>query len=285
MMMKTLFSLLIALVLVSTPVWVGAEEEGSGSSSGSNSSSSTGSTKKTTAVKAEKSIRDQLKTEKDARKKALESFKGEKDKTRQLAKVKEAATKMMDERTKAAERLKAGEQTKKCSAAAKADVLAALAKIEARLKGDKTQVDAATTVDEVKSIVTKEIIGENYFFRTFMPAARTMCAANDLITKITDRIGPAITKVKDAGVDVTEIEPIVAQAKTGAQEAYDLAKKAANNPTDSASLKSAKAKLAEAKRLLNQAKEKLGLSSTKKSTTDTPTSKSTDTSSGSTKTE
>ena len=263
MMIRFLFSLLISLTLVGLPIAVGAEENTSSDSSTSQDDTSREAAKKaaelkqaTTKATAE-SVRKQLTSEKAARLAAIDAFKAEKDKTKQLAKIKEVALKLLAERNKAITQLNDLGQTKKCGVAAKADVKAALDAATARLKAMEPSITNAKTVEEVKTLISGTLVAKNHVFVILIPAVRGMCTADNLISQIDNNITPAVTKLKTAGSDTTAIEARLTTAKAAAQAAYNLYEKAALTPTDRTVLVSAKAKLKEARAELAAAKDGL----------------------------
>ncbi|MDO8655533.1 MAG: hypothetical protein Q7R48_03975 [bacterium] len=210
--------------------------------------------------KTAESVREKLKTEKEARKAALEAFKTaekEQNVARKLTSAQSLANKLIAEREKALAQAKTKSAEVKC-VAAKTDIGTAIDAVSANLASQKAEVAAATTVDAIKAIIKDGIIGKNHVFVAILPALRGMCASDSIKTLIDGRLATVVTKLKTAGLDTTAIEKYLADAKASAQTAYDLYKAVANNPGSA----TYQADLATAKASLKAAKESLGLAKT-----------------------
>lgn len=210
--------------------------------------------------KTAESVREKLKTEKEARKAALEAFKTaekEQNTTRKLTSAQSLANKLIAEREKALAQVKTKSAEVKC-VAAKTDISTAIDAISANLISQKAEVAAATTVEAVKTIIKDGIIGKNHVFVAVLPAVRGMCAADSIKSLLNSRLATVVTKLKTAGLDTTTIEKYLADAKTSAQAAYDGYKAVATNPGSA----TYKTDLAVAKASLKAAKESLGLAKT-----------------------
>ncbi|MDP3992697.1 MAG: hypothetical protein Q8Q05_00540 [bacterium] len=217
-------------------------------------------TTNTTTTTTAQSVREKLKTEKEARKTALEAFKTaerEQNTARKLTAAQNLANKLIAERQRALTQAKTKSAEVKC-VSAKTDISTAIDAVNATLTSQKAEVAAVTTVEAVKTIIRDGIVGKNHVFVAILPALRGMCASNSIITLIDGRLDTVITKLKTAGLDVTTIEKYLAEAKASAQAAYDAYKAVANNPGSA----TYKTDLAAAKSKLIAAKESLGLAKT-----------------------
>ncbi len=230
--------------------------------------------------KTAESVREKLKTEKEARKTALEAFKTadkEQNTARKLTAAQNLANKLIAERQKALTQAKTKSAEVKC-VAAKTDIGTAIDAVNANLTSQKAEVTAATTVEAVKTTI-RAIIDKNHVFVAVLPAVRGMCAADSIKTLIDGRLTAVVAKIKTAGLDTTTIEKYLADAKASAQSAYDAYKAVANNPgisTYKTDLESAKTKLKAAKASLELAKieaEKLRDQSTTATNTEDSTKK------------
>lgn len=213
-----------------------------------------------TSGRTAESVREKLKTEKEARKTALEAFKTaekEQNSARKLTAAQSLANKLIAERQKALAQAKTKSAEVKCISA-KTDISTAVDAVNANLTSQKAEVTAATTVDAVKAIIKDGIIGKNYVFVSFLPALRGMCASNSIVALIDGRLAAVITKLKTAGLVTTTIEKYLADAKASAQSAYDAYKAVANNP----GISTYKTDLESAKTKLKSAKDSLGLAKT-----------------------
>ncbi|QQG50255.1 MAG: hypothetical protein HZB70_01570 [Candidatus Berkelbacteria bacterium] len=211
--------------------------------------------KKTTA----ENLREQVKKEREARKAALETAKNARE-DKKLESSKELAEKLTEERLELLKKLRDGEYTKKCRAAAKAEATTAINAVIARLEQDLAAVPSNTTVDQVRSQIKNGIIGKNHVYVALLPAVRGMCASDRIIGLIDGKLKTLVDRLKADGLDTTTLEGLLAQAKTSAQAAYDAYKKIANDPGASSyktDLAAAKAKLKEAKTSLSAARDEI----------------------------
>lgn len=174
-------------------------------------------------------IREHVKAERAAREKALADFKAEKG-TRQLPKAQELADKLIKERTTAIAKLSETGQTKKCRAAAKTEVDAAISAVNTRLKEESTTVPTLKNVDAVKEFIKTDLVGKNKVFSVLIAAARGACIADGLIGKIDSKLMPAAARLKAKGFDTTTIDTELAAAKTEFQAAYTGYLKILQNP-------------------------------------------------------
>lgn len=222
-----------------------------------------GSSKTTTPKPAEKSaesVREKLKTDKEARQTALEQFKAsekEANMARKLTAIQNLANKLIAERQKALSQVKNKSAEVKC-VSAKTDISAAIDAVNLNLTNQKAEVTAATTVEAVRAIIKDGVIGKNHVFVVILPAVRGMCASKSMVELIDGRLAKLVIKLKAAKLDSTTIEKYLAEAKTSAMSAYDSYKAVANNPgsvTYKTDLEAAKTQLKAAKTSLSQAKD------------------------------
>ncbi len=252
-MTRSIFSLFLAVTLLSMPV-IAAARDGEGDSSGRSSIAQAADT-----IDHDSSIATEIKTERTARKKALDDYKAAQT-AQKLTKSQELATKLINERLKTIALLGTNGVTKKCRPEAKAEVDAALAAVQTELKAEQTQISTLTTVDAVKTLIQSNIVGKNYVYVVVLPAVRGMCVADKIIGLIDGKLTTASTKLKAQGLDTTEFDKDLSDAKIAAQNAYNTYKKVANAPgattvktdlaTAKASLKVAKEDLAKARTAL-----------------------------------
>lgn len=200
-------------------------------------------------VNAER-LREQLKTKRDARIKALETAKSARPEKR-LESAKDLAQKLVDERAELLRKLSTGEHLKRCRPAAKAEAVSAINAAIARL--GTIDATAATTVEEVRTLIKETIIAKNRVYVSLIPALRGMCASDWLIGAISETLTPAVERLADQGHDVAGIQEELDLAKTDAENAYSAYKKVANNPGTA----TFKTDLAAAKELLKSAREHL----------------------------
>lgn len=238
-----IFSFVVALTMVATPVLA---EDNSSSSSGSDSQESA----KEIAKQNFEKLREQNKLQREARKKALESAKAARD-DKKLESAKDLAEKLVSERTSLLTKLANGEHTKKCRAAAKEEAVAAVNAAIARL--GQIDTTSATTTDQVRSVIKNDIIGKNRVYVSLLPAVRGMCAADRLIGLIDTKLTPLVDKIEANGNDVTTIRAELTAAKSDAEKAYTAYKAIANNPGST----TYKTDLAAAKALMKSAKTHL----------------------------
>lgn len=265
MMTQSIFRFFLALALVVSLSLTTVLAEESTANSG-------------TSGKTAESVREKLKTEKEARKTALEAFKtAEKDQNtaRKLTAAQDLANKLFVERGKALLQSKTKSAEMKC-VAAKTDISTAIDAVNANLTSQKAEVTAATTAEAVKSSI-RSIIDKNHVFVAVLPAVRGMCASNSIITLVDGRLATVVAKLKTAGLVTTTIEKYLADAKASAVSAYNTYKTVANNPGSG----TYKTDLETAKANLKAAKDSLGLAKTEaeklrdQSTTATSTEDST----------
>lgn len=240
-MMHRLFSLILVAVLL-LPVAVLAEES---------TNSIPGRIKSAQA----QTIREQVKTRSDAAKAALEEFKTATEAQR-LAKLKAYGLRLIEHRLEAISKQEDRISTGKCKtvdAVIRAAINDGLADVETNLNAQKTALNAATTLEEAKTIV-QNIIKQNRVFIHLLPAANGACMAQRLIALIDGKITDAVNKLEEAGIDTTAIETKMAAAKTDAQAAYDIYLAILKAPGNEGN----KAKMGEAKALLQKVRKALG---------------------------
>lgn len=226
---------------------------GAGAVSAQEGSTSTG----TTPTKTQR-IRDQIKTERDARKQALEEAKQARG-ANQLEAAKRLAEKLINERVRLLERLTSAEHTRKCGDVARAEAQAVITDTVTRL--NSLSVTDKTTVAEVRALIHDDIVGKNHVYVALLPAVRGMCVADKIINLIDGKLSEIVERLKTAGQDTTELEAILDNAKLSAQATYDAYKAIAGNPGSStlrSDLSAAKDQLKETKSYLQQAREAIG---------------------------
>jgi len=262
-----IFSLIVTLSLVAGPV-VLAEDTNTGSTT---TEAQNQAALKEQARKNIEKLREQQKTHRDARKKALETAKTAREE-KKLETAKDLAEKLISERAELLKKLGTGEHLKKCRAAAKIDATTAVNAAIARL--GTIDVSTATTVEQVRALIKDTIIAKNRVYVGLLPAIRGMCAADRIIGIIDAKLMPLVTRLEENGKDVTKLKTEINAAKTDAESAYAAYKKIANNPgtaTYKTDLAAAKALLTSAKKHLAAAREEIeSLKTTSDDQSETP---------------
>lgn len=241
-----IFSFFVAVSFLATPAF--AEDTAS-----SNSSATEVEQHEARKVQAKlnvEKLREQQKTKREARLKALEVAKTAREE-KKLETAKDLAQKLVDERADLLKKLASGEHLKRCRAAAKAEATSAINAAIARLGTIETT--SPTTVEQVRTLIKETIIAKNRVYVGLLPAVRGMCAADGMIGVISDTATPAVNQLADQGLDVTNIQTEIDAAKTDAENAYAAYKKIATNPGTT----TYKTDLAAAKALLKSAKDHL----------------------------
>lgn len=171
---------------------------------------------------------------------------------KQLAAIKEYGVKMFDVRQKVLASHPDRQKGEHCSTADKADIANSIAASQAILTTAKTELAAATKVDDAKQTI-KSAVEQTRIFAVWAPAVNGLCRASRLIALIDGRLTKAVNVLKVAGRDVGPLTEHLAQARAKVVEAHDIYKGlvlAPNFPDTTP----AKEKFAQAKNALNAAK-------------------------------